>query len=74
MLIHNTIPVTPYNIFVTFRDTGKKLELKGDPLKMITIKNYRVNHANLWDKKLLFDFAREMFSDEKAPCNQLTRD
>ena len=38
LLIHNTIPVISYNNLLTFRDTGKELELKGDLLKMITNK------------------------------------
>ena len=28
--LHNSIPITLYNIMVTFRDTGKVFELKGD--------------------------------------------
>ena len=45
LLIHNTIPITLYNHLLTFRDTGKEFELKGDLLKMITNKNYNVNLA-----------------------------
>ena len=36
LLIKNTIPITLYNNLLTFRDTGKEFELKGDLLKMIT--------------------------------------
>ena len=45
---------------LTFRDTNKVFELKGDLLKMITNKNYNVDIASLSDKKLLYDFAKEM--------------
>ena len=38
LLIHNTIPVTLYNILLTIPDTGKEFELKGDLLKLITRK------------------------------------
>ena len=38
LLIHNTIPITLYNKMVTFRDTGKEFELKGDLLEKITNK------------------------------------
>ena len=45
--INNSIPITLYNNLLTFRDTNKQFELKGDLLKMITNKNYNVNHASL---------------------------
>ena len=59
---------------MTFRDTGKEFELKGDLLKMITNNNYNVDHANLADKKLMYDFAKEMNFDVKTPGNKSTRD
>ena len=59
---------------LTFRDTGKEFELKGDLLKMITNKNYNVDLASLQDKKLMYDFAKEMNFDLKAPGNKSTRD
>ena len=74
MLIHNTIPVTLYNNLLTFRDTGKELELKGDLLKMITNKNYNVDLAILSDEKLLYEFAKEMYFDVNAPGNESIRD
>ena len=51
--------ITLYNSLLTFSDTGSELELKGDLLEMITIKNYNVDLAILSDKKLMYDFARE---------------
>ena len=74
VLIHNTIPITLSNNILTFRDTGKEFELKGDILKMITNKNYNVNHASLADKTLMYDFAKEMHFDEKHVGNKSTRD
>ena len=74
LLIHNTIPITLYNNLLTFRDTGKKFELKGDLLKMITNKNYNVDLASLADKKLMYDFAKEMIFDMRAQGNKSTRD
>ena len=47
LLIHNTIPITSHNNLLTFRDTNKQFELKGDLLKMITNKNYNVDLASL---------------------------
>ena len=73
-LIHNTIPISLYNKILTFRDTGKEFELKGDLLKMITNKNYNVDLASLSDKKLMFDFAKEIHFDLKAAGNKSSRD
>ena len=74
LLLKNKLPVTLYNNLLTFRDTGKKFELKGDLLKMITNKNYNVDHASLSDKKLMYDFAKEMHFDLRAQGNKSTRD
>ena len=38
-------------IWLTFRDTGKEFELKGDLLKTISNKNYNVDLGSLADKK-----------------------
>ena len=51
----------------------KQFELKGELLKMITNKNYNVDLANLSDKKLMYDFAKEMNFDLKAQGNKPTR-
>ena len=41
---------------------------------MITNKNYNVDLASLADKKLMYDFAKEMHFDTKAQGNKSTRD
>ena len=41
---------------------------------MITNNNYNVDLASLQDKKLMYDFAKEMNFDLKAPGNKSTRD
>ena len=74
LLIHNTIPITLYNSLLTFRDTGKEFELKGDLLKMATNKNYNVDLASLSDKKLMYDFAKEMHFDVRGVGNKSTRE
>ena len=74
LLIKNTIPIILYNNLLTFRDSGKEFELKGDLLKMITNNNYNVDHASLADKKLMYDFAKEMHFDMKAVGKKSTRD
>ena len=72
--INKTVPITLYNNSLIFRDTGKEFELKGDLLKMITNKNYNVDPASLADKKLMYDFAKELNFDTKALGNKSTRD
>ena len=59
---------------LTFRNTGKQFELQGDLVKLITCRNYNVDLASLSDKKLLYDFAEEMYFDIKATFKISTRD
>ena len=72
--INKSIPISLYNNMLTFRDSGKVIELKGDLLEMITNKNYNVDLASLADKKLMYDFAKEMNFDLKAVGKKSTRD
>ena len=72
--INKTIPITLYGNMVTFRDTNKQFELKGDLLEMITNSKFNVDLASLSDKKLMYDFAKEMNFDLNAPGNKSTRD
>ena len=71
--IHNSIPITLYGNMLTFRDTNKQFELKGDLLEMITKSKYNVDLASLADKKLMYDFAKEMNFDQKAVGKKSTR-
>ena len=74
LLIHNTIPITLHDNLLTFRDSNKQFELKGDLLKMMTNKNYIVDLASLSDKKLLYDFEKEVNFDTKVQGFKSTRD
>ena len=65
LLINKSIPITLHYNLLTFRDTNKQFKLKGDLLEMIAIKDYNVDLANLTDKKLMYDFAKEMNFDQK---------
>ena len=71
---HNSIPITLYGSMLTFRDTNKQFELTGDLLEMITDKDYYVDLASLVDKKLMYDFAKEMNFDLKAVGKKSTRE
>ena len=72
--INKTIPITLYGNMLTFRDTNKQFELKGDLLEMITNSKFNVDLASLSDKELMYDFAKEMHFDPKASGNKSTRD
>ena len=72
--INKTIAITLYNNMLTFRDTGKEFELKGDFLEMIPNSKYNVDLASLADKKLMYDFAKEMHFDQNAAGNKSIRD
>ena len=72
--INKTIPITLYGNMLTFRDTNKQFELKGDLLEMITNSKFNVDLASLSDKKLMYDFAKEMHFDPKTSGNESTRD
>ena len=74
LLFKNKIPITLYGNILTFRDTGKEFELKGDLLEMITNSKYNIDLASLQDKKLMYDFAKEMHFDKKAVGNKSIRD
>ena len=72
--INKTIPITLYGNMLTFRDTNKQFEIKGDLLEMITNSKFNVDLASLSDKKLMYDFAKEMHFDPKAFGNKSIRD
>ena len=74
LLMKNKIPITLYGNMLTFRDSGKVFELRGDLLEMITYSKYNVDLASLQGKKLMYDFAKEMNFDAKAVGNKSTRD
>ena len=59
---------------LTFPDTGKEFEIKGNFLKMITNKNDNLDIASLSDKKLKYDFAKEMNFDVGGQGRKSTRD
>ena len=74
LLMKNKILITLYGNMLTFHDTNKQFELKGDLLEMITNSNFNADLASLSDKKLMYDFAKEMQFDKKASVNKSIRD
>ena len=70
---NKTIPVILHDNLLTFRDTNKQFKIKGELLKMKSNKKYNVDFANFSDKKLMYEFAKEMNFDFKAQGNKSTR-
>ena len=62
-LIHGKIPAAIFSNMITFRDSNKIFRLEGDLLKVITNYKFNVDHYSPQDKKLIFEFAREMNYD-----------
>ena len=65
-LIHGTIPVTIFSNMITFRDSNKSFRLEGDLLKVITNYKFNADHSSPQDKKLIYEFAKEMRYDTKS--------
>ena len=65
-LIDGTIPVTIFSNMITFRDSNKSFRLEGDLLKVITNHKFNVDRSSRQDKKLIYEFAKEMNYDAKS--------
>ena len=66
-LIHRGIPVTLFSNMITFRDSNKSFKLEGDLLKLITNHKFNAGHSSPHDKKLIYEFVKEMNYDTKSP-------
>ena len=65
-LIHGTIPVTIFSNMIVFRDSNKSFRLDGDLLKVITNYKFNVDHSNQQERKIIYEFAKEMNYDSKS--------
>ena len=67
-LIHGSIPVTIFSNMITFRDSNSKktFKIEGDLLKVITNYKFNVDHSNQQDRKIIYEFAKEMNYDTKS--------
>ena len=65
-LIHGKIPVTIFSNMITFRDSNKTFKLEGDLLKVLTNHKLNVDHSNQQDRKIIYEFAKEMNYDIKS--------
>ena len=72
-LIHGSIPVTLFSNMITFRDSNKSFRLEGDLLKLVTNYKFNADHSSPQDKKLIYEFAKEMNYDIKSTGRPRTR-
>ena len=59
-LINEGIPVALFSNMINFRDSNKSFKLDGDLLETITNYDFNVDHSNQQDRKLIYEFAKEM--------------
>ena len=64
-LINGGIPVTLFSIMLTFGDSNKSFKLDGGLLKTIPNYDFNVDNSNQQDRKLIFEFRKEMKFDIK---------
>ena len=72
-LIHGKIPVTIFSNMITFRDTDKTFRQEGDLLKVLTKHKFNIDHSNQQDRKIIYQFAKEMNYDIKSTGRPSTR-
>ena len=65
-LIPRGIPVTLFSNMIVFRDSNKSFKLEGGLLKLITNYKFNADHSSPQDKKLIYEFAKEMNYDTKS--------
>ena len=71
--IHGNIPVTLFSNMITFRDSNKSFRLEGDLLKVVTNYKFNADHSSPQDKKLIYEFAKEMNYDTKSTGRPSTK-
>ena len=73
-LINEGIPVTLFSNMLLFRDSNKSFKLDGDLLESITNFDFNVDHSNQQDRKMIYEFAKEMNFNIKQKGKKSNRD
>ena len=73
-LINNGVPVTLLSNMIIFRDSNKSFKLDGDLLETMTNYDFNVDHSNQQDRKLFYEFAKEMNFNIKQKGKKSERD
>ena len=59
-MINKGKPVSLYSNILNFRDSNESFKLDGDLLEAITKYEFNIDHSNQQDRKLMYEFAKEM--------------
>ena len=73
-LINGGIPVTLVSNMLIFRDSNKSFKLDGDLLETVTNYDFKIDHSNQQERKLVYEFAKEMNFNIKQKGNKSERD
>ena len=73
-MMNRGIPVTLVSNMLIFRDSNKSFKLDGDQLESITNYDFNVDHPNQQDRKMIYEFAKEMNFIIKQKENKNDRD
>ena len=73
-LIVTNVPVTQYSNIFYFRDNNRSFKLDGDLSKTKTNYKLNVHHSNTQDRKIIFEFGKEMRFDIKQKGRPSNRD
>ena len=73
-LINEGIPVTLVSNMLIFRDSNKSFKLEGDLLETMTNYDFNVDHSNQQDRKLIYEFVKEMNFNIRQKGNKSNRD
>ena len=73
-LINEGIPVTLVSNMLIFRDNNKSFKLEGDLLETMTDYDFNVDHSNQQDRKLIYEFVKEMNFNIRQKGNKSDRD
>ena len=72
--INGGIPVTLVSNILIYRDSNKSFRLDGDLLETITNYDFNVGHSKQQDRKLTYEFAKEMNFNIKQKGKKSDRD
>ena len=72
--INDGIPVTLVSNMLIFRDSNKSFKLEGDLLETMTNYDFNVDHSNQQDRKLIYEFVKEMNFNIRQKGSKSNRD
>ena len=59
-LINEKVPVTIFSNMITFRDSKKVFKIEGDLYKIITDYKFNIDQSDQQDRKIIYEFGKEM--------------